>query len=156
MAPTPLNADERAAIIETCTKMTYFIDERRWEDLHQIFTETIELDYSAIFGGAPTTTPRADYIQNAQFLLGNLDSTQHLVSGHLVSGDGKTAECVSQVVATHFKPNNAGEALWTSGGQYHMTLHKTGDDGWRIQSVRAIQRWCTGNREVMRLGRMPR
>ena len=65
MTDERFSADDRAEIIETCTKMTYYIDERRWADLHEVFTETITLDYSGVFGGAPTDTPRADYVKNA-------------------------------------------------------------------------------------------
>jgi hypothetical protein len=43
--------------------------------------------------------------------------------------------------------------MWTSGGQYDMRLQRC-EDGWRISAVRAIQRWCTGNREVLRLGKL--
>ncbi|MFG1783091.1 nuclear transport factor 2 family protein [Rhodococcus oryzae] len=153
MTDERFSADDRAEIVETCTKMTYYIDERRWADLHEIFTETITLDYGGVFGGAPTDTPRADYVKNAERLLGNLDATQHLVSGHLVSGSGDEAGCVSQVVAIHVKPNKSGDSMWTSGGQYDMGLRRC-EDGWRISSVRAVQRWCTGNREVMRLGKL--
>ncbi|MCE4266194.1 MULTISPECIES: nuclear transport factor 2 family protein [Rhodococcus] len=153
MTDKTFTADDRAAIIETCTKMTYFIDERQWADLHTVFTESITLDYGDLFGGPPTDTPRAVYIKNAERLLGNLDATQHLVSGHMVSGVGDEARCISQVVAVHVKPNNSGDSMWTSGGQYDMRLQRS-EDGWRISAVRAIQRWCTGNREVLRLGKL--
>ena len=153
MTQERFDANDRAAIIETCTKMTYLIDERRWADLHEVFTETITLDYGDLFGSAPTDTPRSVYVRNAERLLGNLDATQHLVSGHLVTGSGDDAGCISQVVAIHVKPNSSGGAMWTSGGQYDMRLQRC-EDGWRISAVRAIQRWCTGNREVLRLGKL--
>ncbi|GAB2663582.1 nuclear transport factor 2 family protein [Prescottella soli] len=153
MTEERFDADDRAAIVETCTKMTYYIDERRWADLHEVFAETITLDYGDLFGSAPTDTPRAVYVKNAERLLGNLDATQHLVSGHLVSGSGDDARCISQVVAIHVKPNTSGDSMWTSGGQYDMRLRRC-EDGWRISAVRAIQRWCTGNREVLRLGKL--
>lgn len=151
-----LTWDDRTAIIETATKMTYFIDGREWSRLGEILAAEVTIDYTDIFGGPVTSTPRDSYIKAAEYLLGNLDATQHHVGGHLLTvlDDGKVL-CVSQVIATHVKATSTGGPLWTVGAQYEMTL-ALHDGTWRIELVRALQRWCSGNREVMRLGKQDR
>lgn len=147
-----LSTDDRLAIIETCAKLTYFIDERAWSRLAEILAPEVTIDYTDLFGGEAMRTPRADYIRNAELLLGNLDATHHHVGGHFVVEEDGKVRCVSQVTATHLKATPTGDPLWTVGAQYEMELAP--DNGtWRITKVRAVQRWCTGNREVMRLGK---
>jgi hypothetical protein len=152
---TDLSQEDRTAIVETCSKMTYLIDAREWSRLSEVLAEEVTIDYTDIFGGTVATTPRESYIENAARLLGNLDATQHHVAGHLVTGGDGRARCVSQVIATHLKATGTGDPLWTVGAQYEMTLSRY-DGAWRIDAVRAVQRWCSGNREVLRLGKADR
>lgn len=147
-----LNADDRTAIIETCLKMTYFIDERAWDRLADVLAPEVTIDYTSLFGGKVASTTRGSYIRNAAALLGGLDSTQHHVGGHVVTETLGKVECISQVIATHVKATRTGDPLWTVGAQYEMTLARH-EDSWQIEAVRAVQRWCSGNREVMRLGK---
>lgn len=149
-----LHPSDRVAVVETCLTMLLCIDERRWADLGDVFTDEIEIDYTSIFGGRVATTTRADYIRTAEALLGNLEATQHLVSNHLVTGSGDRARCISQVQAVHVKANRTGDSHFTVGAQYDMRMVREADV-WRIAAVTAIMRWASGNREVMRLGKTP-
>ncbi len=144
---------ERAEIIDTCIQMAWCIDERRWEDLGELFAPTLVIDYTSIFGGEPRTITPADMVRTSQLLLGNLTSTQHIVSGHIVTGSANDAECKSQVQATHLLANPSGDPAWTVGAQYYMKLRRL-DGSWRISAVRAVMLWAAGNREVMRLGKV--
>ena len=150
-----LDLKDRHTVVETCLSMTRYIDERRWDDLEQVFADDIEIDYTSIFGGRVATTTRAEYGRTARALLGNLDATQHLVAGHIVTGSGDDARCVSQVQAVHIKANRTGDAHFTVGAQYDMRLVRIAGE-WRIKAVTATFRWASGNREVMRLGKLPR
>jgi len=133
--------------------MAWCIDERRWEDLAEIFAPKIEIDYTSVFGGEARTITPADMVRTSQLLLGNLQATQHLVAGHIVTGSGDEAICKSQVQATHLLANPTGDPLWTVGAQYHMQLSRI-DGRWRIAAVRVVLLWASGNREVMRLGKV--
>jgi hypothetical protein len=144
--------EDRALIVETCTKMAWAIDERRWDDLGLLFANKLRIDYTDIFGGEPSVITPADMVRTSQLLLGSLDATQHLVASHVVEGSGDTAYCRSMVQASHLKQNRTGEPMWTVGAQYHMDLVRT-PDGWRISGIRVVMNWATGNREVMRLGK---
>lgn len=147
-----LDLADRYEIIETCTRMGQLIDNRRWDELGEIFADTFDIDYTTVFGGRPATITPAEMIRNSQLLLANLEATHHLVTGHIVTGSGDAASCVSQVQATHIKHSTSGDPHWTVGAQYDMDLMRTAH-GWRISSLRVTMRWATGNREVMRLGK---
>ena len=148
-----LDLADRYQIIETCTRMGLLIDNRRWEELGEIFAGEFDIDYTSVFGGSTARITPADMIRNSRLLLGNLEATQHLVTGHIVTGSGHQASCVSQVQATHIKHSSTGEAHWTVGAQYNMSLIRTAP-GWRISALRTTMRWAAGNREVMRLGKI--
>jgi SnoaL-like protein len=148
-----LDIADRYEIIETCTRMGQLIDNRRWEELGEIFADSFAIDYTSVFGGTTARITPADMVTNSRLLLGRLDATQHLVAGHIVTGRGDNASCVSQVQATHVRPSTTGDPHWTVGAQYDMDLIRT-PAGWRISSLKATMRWATGNREVMRLGKV--
>lgn len=148
-----LDLADRYQIIETCTRMGLLIDNRRWEELGEIFAGEFDIDYTSVFGGSTARITPADMIRNSRLLLGNLEATQHLVTGHIVTGGGDEASCVSQVQATHIKHSPTGESHWTVGAQYNMSLIRTAA-GWRISALRTTMRWAAGNREVMRLGKI--
>jgi hypothetical protein len=145
--------DDRTAIIETCTKFAWCIDERRWDDFGLLFADNVTIDYTDLFGGEVRTVTPADMVRTSQMLLGNMEATQHLVASHLTEVSGNQATCRSMVQASHFLPNRTGDPLWTVGAQYHMTLQRNGEE-WLLSGVRVEFCWATGNREVMRLGKL--
>lgn len=151
-APSALGREEEAAIVRTCIEMAWAIDERRWEDLGQLFTDPVHIDYTALFGGEPAAVTPGHMATVSARLLGGLAGTQHLVGAHLVDGAGDEATCRSMVQATHFLPNANGAPTWTVGARYHMGLRRDGDR-WRISSIRIEVAWTEGNREVLRLGK---
>ncbi len=143
--------DQRLDIIATTTKMGWYADQRRWEDLHDIFTDTVTVDYTSLTGGEPADIPAADLINGWKAGLDGLDATQHHISNHLVTLDGDdTATVTAQFIATHRYPNPHGEPLWTLGGHYLFTLHRA-DDGWRIAELTMTATWASGNQHIMTL-----
>ncbi|WP_406416362.1 nuclear transport factor 2 family protein [Streptomyces sp. NBC_00873] len=151
MADNALDVKDRLDIIDVCTRMALYIDHHRWDELGTLFTDVIDRDYTGIFGGEPERVTREHFITRASKRMPNFAATQHLVSGHIVTGSGDEANCTSQVQAAHYLPTTTGDPMWTCGGQYDLRLVRT-DGTWLISSVTATQRWCTGNFEVMRLG----
>jgi len=147
-----LSAEDRADIVAVCTEMAWCLDERRWDDLVDLFTEEIHFDYTELFGGEARTITPTELARSSKVLLGNLGATQHLVGAHQVEGAGDQAHCRSMVQATHFLDNPRGGPLWTVGAQYHMDVCRSGGQ-WRISSVRVSVQWATGNRDVLRLGK---
>ena len=147
-----LDLADRYEIIETCTRMGQLIDNRRWDELGEIFADTFDIDYTTVFGGRPATITPAEMIRNSPGCCWPASRRRITSSPAIITGSGDAAHCVSQVQATHVKHSTSGDPHWTVGAQYDMDLVRTAH-GWRISSLRVTMRWATGNREVMRLGK---
>src|ERR1700759_3779211 len=96
-----LSAEDRADVIDACRRMAWYIDDRDWEALGELFDETLTVDYSSVFGGKPTVTPGRDFAQYLGSVLSKLAGTQHLVMNHQVTATAEGATCISQVQASH-------------------------------------------------------
>lgn len=144
-----LDLHDRCAIIETCLNMSRYLDERRWSDLRTVVADEIDIDFTSYFGGKAMRTSRDDYVRAAEAQLGSLEATQHIAGGHIVTGSGDQARCVSQVQATHVRPNRGGDSHFTVGAQYDMRLARV-DGKWLLAGLTATLRWASGNRGVMR------
>jgi hypothetical protein len=81
-------------------------------------------------------------------LLEELQATQHLLINHLVEVADDRAVATADFQATHLQANALGGPLWTLGGHYRFTLHRT-ETGWRIDGLTMTTAWATGNRNIM-------
>jgi ketosteroid isomerase-like protein len=135
-------------VIRAATAMGMLVDQRDWDAVTRLFTDQVEVDYTSLNGGEPMTVAATDLIRGWQANLRHLDATQHLVAGHLVTLDGDTATCVSNVQGTHVLANNTGGPHWTVGGRYHMRFTKT-DAGWKMNALTLTVSWATGNQAIM-------
>lgn len=149
---------ERDRIIETTIRVAWYADQRRWDDIPDLFADQVLLDYTSLTGGEPTTVKPSDIAASWKATLGGLDATQHLVSNHLVelAEDRSTAVATAQFLATHLLANPHGGATWTLGGHYRWTLRQI-EDRWRIKSMMMTATWASGNQQIMTLaaGRGP-
>jgi hypothetical protein len=143
-------AEDRLAVIETCTRMAWYADEREWDALREVFADEVRLDYTSLQGGEPATVPRDQLVESWAGLLGELQATQHLVTNHLVAVSGDTASCTAAFQATHLLPNPHGDPFWTLGGSYRFELVRDGER-WRISAVTMTATWATGNQQIMSL-----
>jgi len=146
-----MNTEDRLDIIDTTTRMGWHADQREWDRLIDVFTDTVEVDYTSLNGGDPATIAAEVLIAGWKAGLGGLDATQHHISNHLVAdtGDG-TVEVTAQFIATHRFANPHGDPLWTLGGHYLFRLARV-DGKWRIAAVTMTATWATGNQNIMTL-----
>ncbi|MCZ0997894.1 nuclear transport factor 2 family protein [Streptomyces mirabilis] len=138
---------DRYEIVELCTRMGWHLDHCQWDELVDLFTEEIRLDYTSLNGGEPVTLPRKDVIEKWRSNREGLAATQHLVSNQLVDVDGDTAVATAMFQATHLLPNDFGGPLWTLAGEYRYVLLRTAD-GWRITGLTMSIIWAEGNRNI--------
>jgi hypothetical protein len=143
-------SSEREQVIETCTKMAVYADQRRWEELTGIFARQVHVDYTSLNGGDPEQVPAADLVAGWQSVLGALDATQHLVANHLVIIDGDQATVTASFQATHLLDNPYGDRLWALGGDYRFTLARQ-QGNWRITAITMTATWAAGNQQIMTL-----
>ncbi|MGV9771592.1 nuclear transport factor 2 family protein [Streptosporangium sp. NPDC003464] len=142
--------EDRLAIIEVCTRMGWHADQREWDRLRTIFSDTVTLDYTSLNGGEPATLTPEQIVGAWSVVLGGFDATQHLITNHLVAVDGDTAVCTASFQATHRLANPFGSPLWTLGGTYRFDLVRA-DGDWRISGVVMTATWADGNKDLMAL-----
>ncbi len=46
---------ERDRIIETTIRVAWYADQRRWDEIPDLFADQVLLDYTSLTGGEPTT-----------------------------------------------------------------------------------------------------
>jgi hypothetical protein len=139
--------DERIDIIQTTTRMAVLADARRWDDLVDLFTDEVRVDYTSLNGGEPATLPAHQLVKTWTESLGRLGATQHLVADHLVDLDGDVATVTAAFQATHVAvaPD---PRRWVLGGDYRYELVRAGA-GWRIAGLTMTARWQDGDRSVL-------
>lgn len=142
---------DRDLIIDTTTRMAWYVDRRRWDDIPALFADEVLLDYTSLAGGEPAHATPSDIAASWQASLGALDATQHLISNHLVEiTNGTHAAVTAQFIATHVLANPHGAPTWVLGGHYRWTLTRI-DDEWKIDSMTMTATWATGNQQIMTL-----
>ncbi|MEV8565897.1 nuclear transport factor 2 family protein [Streptomyces sp. NPDC051322] len=142
------SVEDRLDVIETCTKVSWYVDQREWDALYGVFTDKVLVDYTSLNGGEPSTVDAGALIDSWSGLLGNLSSTQHMITNFLVDVRGDEAVCTAMFQAVHRLPNALGGPHWTLGGQYRWTVLRTGA-GWRISAMTMTALWSEGNRHIM-------
>jgi hypothetical protein len=142
--------DDTTKIIETCTRMAWHTDHRDWAALSGVFAEKVLLDYTSLNGGEPISLTPDQIIAAWSGMLGTFDSTQHLITNHLVTVEGDTARCTAAFQATHRRANPHGGPLWTLGGDYRFDLVRT-DGNWRISGLVMTATWADGNQHLVAL-----
>ncbi|MFF9620073.1 nuclear transport factor 2 family protein [Streptomyces griseosporeus] len=137
-----MDATDRLDVIDTCTRMAWYADQRDWDRLAGVFADKVTLDYTSLNGGEPVTLTPAQITDGWRAGLGVYDATQHLVGNHLVTVDGDSAVCTATFQAVHLKSDGS---RWTLGGTYRFDLARTGA-GWRIAGVVMTAVWSDGER----------
>ncbi|MDH6216885.1 nuclear transport factor 2 family protein [Streptomyces pseudovenezuelae] len=142
------SAEDRLDVIETCTRMLWYVDLRRWDALPAVLAEKVTLDYTSLNGGTPVTLPADRIIADWAAGLGHLRATQHLIGNQIAEVDGDTAVLTAHFQATHLLPNPYGAPTWTLGGRYRFDLTRA-TAGWRIAGVVMTTLWADGNQQIM-------
>ena len=76
--------NDRELIIEVTTRVAWYADQRRWDEIPNLFAARVLLDYTRLTGGEPTTVEPSQIVQSWRASLGGLDATQHMVTNRLV------------------------------------------------------------------------
>lgn len=136
---------QRQEIEEIVDLLGLLIDAKDWQELDEVMAEIVELDYVSLFGGQAERLPRAEVIDRWKEQLTPLKATQHIITNvHITIKPDSTAECATNVLATHVGANAMGDALWTLGGRYDFLLQLEGGR-WRISAIKLTVLWTTGN-----------
>lgn len=119
-------------------------DRKDW-DLHRsVFTEEIQMDFSASIGDGLTTLKADDWVAAVKPFFENLQATQHIGIPLSIQIKGDEAYVISLLRAKHYQPNEKGDPTQTMFGYYENWLKRT-DEGWKIYKVVQHIDWNEGN-----------
>ncbi len=134
-------------ISDLLNRYAHALDEKDWDLLETCFTSDAVAIYGPVLGRKDGFEEIAGTCRAA---LGNLDSSQHIISNHEVQigtdGDSATARCYVQ--AQHTKAGTPGGDNFTIGGIYLDRIVRT-PDGWRIRERELKMLWQEGNQAVL-------
>lgn len=139
--PAPPQDDVRA-LTELTFRYAYALDGHKWDELRELFTDDVELDYGL---GSENIIRGADqFVAGSKQALQGLSATQHMFTNHLFEIDGDRAHGKYYMQAQHMKLDAVGGKLHTLGGIYEDEFIRTAD-GWKVsrRTYRAI--WGRGN-----------
>lgn len=141
---------DRAKIIETVNSYGMSVDTRNFDWFRSLFTDTVEVDYTAMLGGKPYTVAADELTKKWKALLTSFESTQHIIANHVVNIEGDMAMTRAHFQAHHILINRKGGTSWTVAGYYIHKLKRT-DAGWRINYVQLTNLWGEGNFDLVNI-----
>lgn len=141
----PVNAEvlqrllDRDAIREHLDHFAYCVDDKRWQDWEDCFSET-----------ATVTFPFASYdgrdglAQWAESALSPFEATHHLSSNLAIVIAGDRADVRSKLLAAHVPQADTTHRHFDIAGTYQWGLIRQ-PTGWRIQSLRLEITYTNGS-----------
>jgi SnoaL-like protein len=138
-------ADE---IRHTITAFSHHVDHRRWPELQALFTESVVVDYTSLFGGQVQTVSGADLIASWRTRLGPLSATQHLLGPIEVEVRDGHSKAGCHVRGYHFRAGLPGGSEWMVAGHYLFSLRNQGGQ-WKIERVELEFSYQTGNANLL-------
>jgi hypothetical protein len=129
---------DRADLIELLGRYADIADLKRFDELPgRVFTDPLTLDFEAVAGIPPMTTPLAGYVEVLRRSFAPFLATHHVITGHVVEVDGDRATVHAHVRAEHWVSDEVaggGPNRWLVVGFYDNEAVRTAD-GWRLSRV---------------------
>jgi hypothetical protein len=147
-----LTAEDRSEIVTLCLLPHRCYDDGAWDLLDEVFTEVVampsleqalarDFDQDTYLDDHPV--PRRDLCRALASFKEGL-STQHLVMGHTVTGDGDQAVCRAHSLNVHLPAGSTTGPFLLHGNGYRFDVVRT-PSGWRIRGWIPEVRWSSGD-----------
>jgi len=133
---------DRMEIIDTINRYATSVDTRDWDLFFTCYTDEINVDMVSVGFEEPMDMTAREFMEIIQGAVSPFDSTQHIVSNHVINIDGDRATLVSYLQAQHFRQDDTGLFALLSGGYYANSLIRT-PAGWRINKYKVVRTWST-------------
>lgn len=141
-----LNAlEDRLAIIDVLNRYAVSIDRRQWDAFASCFADELELDVIRTKGTVRWALP--DFLARLRRVFESYSATQHLSANHQISIDGDEAAAWSTLNATHYLKGMPDGEFQQQVGYYEHHFVRA-DGAWRIDRVRQVEHWQTGNQQI--------
>jgi hypothetical protein len=137
----------REAIESTVIGVAHHIDHKAWRELRALYAESVQTDYTSLFGGEVQQQPGDALIEAWKKLLTPV-VTQHLLGPITVEIDGATATARCHVRGYHHAKGAAGGDEWMVAGHYVFGLTQDGSS-WKIRSMKLELLYQTGNLQLL-------
>jgi hypothetical protein len=125
---------DRAELVELLGRYADIADRKEYTELPSlVFTDPVTLDFEAVAGIPPMTTPLREYVEVLRASFAPFRATHHVISGHVIELDGDTAKIHAHVRAEHWA--DGGPDRWLVTGFYDNEAVRTAD-GWRLSRVK--------------------
>ena len=152
-AGTPITAETivaQAEMVRIADALDAAVDAKDWAQARAFFTDTINVDFTSLVGGAPATIPADALIAGWSSNLTAEKTSFHLRGNHRVTfRDDGSASMLSHGYAWNRMdrgalPENGGEALWEVWGTYVHGFVET-DTGWKVNAMTCTATAQRGN-----------
>ena len=137
-------------ITETVNKLFISVDNRDWENVKLIFSDTVLLDYTSMAGGQPATLTSSQIIDSWNGILPGFDNTHHQLGNYLIETDSDLAKVFCYGTATHYLANESKNNIWTVVGSYNLEL-KDINNTWRITKMKFNLKYIDGNNDLPKM-----
>ncbi|MGV9820510.1 nuclear transport factor 2 family protein [Nocardia xishanensis] len=136
---------DRLAIIDLATRMFVYCDQKRWDDLLEVFTPKVDFDGG--FGDPAASRAAADIVADWRAGLGDLDAIHHQAGNYLIDRDGDIAAVHADSIAVHVKNDAANGKTRTFVGSYDLGVERT-PSGWRVNKFHYLLKVVDGNADL--------
>ena len=131
---------DRMEITDTSLKYATGVDMRDKELYRSCFTDEIEIDFTSMEIEGPKKISADEWVDQAFTLVGAYESTQHIITNHVININGDEATYEAYLQAQHY---NA-DSIFTVGGYYSNKVVKT-PEGWKICKLKLTSTWTQNN-----------
>lgn len=142
-----MNAADILAVQAVVTRVAHTIDGKRWPELRALFADTVQTDYTSLFGGEIQEQRADDLMAAWRNLLGSV-VTQHFLGPVDVAVSGQTAQADCHVRAYHVKKGAPGGDEWLVAGHYVFELQRSASS-WAILKMKLQALHQSGNLKLL-------
>jgi hypothetical protein len=140
----PAGDKETAKVISVVTSIPLAVDLAAYDLAERAFAPSIVIDYTSLWGGAPSTMTPAQLMDAWRGLVPGFDATWHQLSDVKAAITGETAEASAFVDGRHW----LGDKIWRPVGTYTWTLAKQ-DGQWKVTHMTFKMTQEIGDRAIV-------